>query len=86
MSKGRDREETQKKKKIMEIVATNVDSLTSTGCNADCSCQFFRHLGCIYPTNISPIYHKNAGHNMAIVGEPYNVDAHAKIPGVVWTV
>ena len=24
---------------------------------------------------------KNAGHNMAIVGEPYNVDAHAKIPG-----
>ena len=25
---------------------------------------------------------KNAGHNMAIVGEPYNVDAHAKIPGL----
>ena len=25
---------------------------------------------------------KNAGHNMAIVGEQYNVDAHAKIPGL----
>ena len=25
---------------------------------------------------------KNAGHNMAIVGEPYNADALAKIPGL----
>ena len=29
------------------------------------------------------IFHfKNAGHNMAIVGEPYNADALAKIPGL----
>ena len=25
---------------------------------------------------------KNAGHDMAIVGEPCNVDAHAKMPGL----
>ena len=27
-------------------------------------------------------FFKNAGHNMAIVGEPCNVDAHAKILGL----
>ena len=25
---------------------------------------------------------KNAGHHMAIVGEPYNADAHAKVPAL----
>ena len=28
---------------------------------------------------------KNAGHNMAIVGEPCNVDAHANNPGLFMT-
>ena len=27
------------------------------------------------------LYGKNAGYNMAIVGEPCNVNAHAKTPG-----
>ena len=29
--------------------------------------------------------HKNAGHNLAIVGEPCNVDAHANNPGLFMT-
>ena len=29
---------------------------------------------------VREIVKKNAGHNLAIVGEPWNVDAHAKIP------
>ena len=28
------------------------------------------------------MFQKNAGHDMAIVGEPCNVDAHAKMPGL----
>ena len=45
--------------------------------------MFMVYYGLIYmKLNFQEMIMKNAGHNMAIVGEPYNVDAHAKIPGL----
>ena len=45
--------------------------------------EYYIHCARVPPSPTEPyLKTKNAGHNTAIVGEPYNVDAHAKIPGL----
>ena len=43
-----------------------------------------RHT-CLIMLAFVNVYEKNAGHEMAIVGEPCNVDAHAIIPALFIT-
>ena len=41
---------------------------------------------CLFQLEFSTMHLRNAGHNIAIVGEPYNVDAHANIPDQFMTI